>query len=71
LKKIYISFLFLCLVSPAGSSEKKWEVYFTNPSGIKKTGTVNPRDGLISAVKKFYKKFLRGILRHIINENRR
>jgi len=57
LKKIIISFLFLYLVSPAGSSEKKWEVYFTNPSGIKKTGTVNPRDGLISAVKNSTKSF--------------
>jgi len=57
LKKIIISFLIIFLVSPAGSSGKKWEVYFTNPSKIKKTGVVNPQEGLISAIKNSEKSF--------------
>jgi phosphatidylserine/phosphatidylglycerophosphate/cardiolipin synthase-like enzyme len=49
--------LILCLISSAGSSERKWEVYFTNPSKIKKTGVINPQDGLISAIRKTEKSF--------------
>jgi phosphatidylserine/phosphatidylglycerophosphate/cardiolipin synthase-like enzyme len=39
------------------SAGQKWEVYFTNPLMIKKTGVINPLDGLINAIRKSEKSF--------------
>jgi len=57
LKKTALTLSLLLLIQPSRSAEKKWEVFFTNPANLKKTGTVNPRDGLISTIKNSSKSF--------------
>lgn len=49
--------IFILLIHPVLYAEKNWEVYFTNPSKMKKCNAVNPQDGLISAIKKSEKTF--------------
>lgn len=51
LKKIIIILLIITAVTPPSQTENEWGVYFTNPSKIKKTGTVNPQNGLIDIIK--------------------
>ena len=57
MKKTIVTFLLLQLIIPAYTEEKKWEVFFTNPENLKKTYTVNPVDGLITAIKNSEKSF--------------
>jgi len=57
LKKIIIALFVLIFVQSSAFADRKWEVYFTNPSRLKNTGVVNPQDGLISAIKNSEKSF--------------
>ena len=50
MKKTLITILFLILAAQSAYTDKNWEVYFTNPSKLKKTGVVNPMDGLLCAI---------------------
>lgn len=40
-----------------GDSGNEWKVYFTNPSNTKKTGVVNPKDGLTELLRNSTKSF--------------
>jgi len=58
LKKIIITILFVAIVSSPVFTEKEWEVFFTNPSKTKRTGTVNPQSGLLDLIKNSQKSFI-------------
>jgi len=57
LKKTVITLFLLLLIQSAYTAEKKLEIFFTNPENLKKTSVVNPRDGLITAVRNSVKSF--------------
>lgn len=51
MKKTIILFLTFSLLPLSGFTEKKWEVFFTNPSKKGRSAVVNPETGLINAIK--------------------
>ncbi len=57
MKKNTAIFLIILLINSSGYAGKKWDVFFTNPAKLKKTGVINPQDGLISAIKNSKKSF--------------
>jgi len=57
MKKLFLYLLCILLISLPGSAQKKWEIYFTNPQKIKRTGVINPQDGLISMIRNSQKNF--------------
>jgi len=58
LKKIILILLFIAIISSPALTENEWRVYFTNPSKIKKTDSINPQTGLIDLIKKTEKSFV-------------
>ncbi|PKL18012.1 MAG: hypothetical protein CVV49_08030 [Spirochaetae bacterium HGW-Spirochaetae-5] len=57
MKRILISFLLTLFIINPAYSEPEWKVYFTSPSGTKKSAVINPRDGLIEMLKNSKKSF--------------
>ena len=57
MKRIILTLLLSLFIPVSGFSEKKWELYFTNPDKIKNIKVVNPQDGLITAIKGSKKTF--------------
>ncbi len=57
MKKIFTILLLILSISSPALPDKEWSVFFTNPSKIKKTGVINPIDGLIKIIKNSNKSF--------------
>ena len=55
--KTIISIIFILFIINPAYPEKEWKVYFTNPSGTKKSAVINPRDGLIEMLRNSKKSF--------------
>jgi phosphatidylserine/phosphatidylglycerophosphate/cardiolipin synthase-like enzyme len=57
LKKIITITLLIFSISSTALPDKEWSIFFTNPSKLKKTGVINPMDGLIEIIRNSSKSF--------------
>lgn len=55
--KKFFTLLCVLIFTIPGSADKKWETYFTNPANKKRTGVLNPREGLVALIKNSRKSF--------------